>query len=104
MAELTSAAFLGVPANLAHATSIRSTVQPKEDYRGMPNIFGRVRFDSSPELTAVEKPVKRSMDDDVPAVPVRRRKVYVRKAPTGDAASRWPTDSQAAADRRARAR
>ena len=81
MAELTSAAFLGVRIECAQCHKHPFDRWTQEDYRGYANIFGRVRFDSSPESTAVEKPVKRSMDDDVPAVPVRRREVYVSERP-----------------------
>ena len=63
MAELTSAAFLGVRIECAQCHKHPFDRWTQEDYRGYANIFGRVRFDSSPELTAVEKPVKRSMDD-----------------------------------------
>jgi hypothetical protein len=81
MAELTSAAFLGVRLECAQCHKHPFDRWTQEDYRGYANIFGRVRFDSSPELTAAERPVKRSMDDDAPPMQIRRREVYVSERP-----------------------
>src|SRR5207248_2359622 len=81
MAELTSAAFLGVRLECAQCHKHPFDRWTQEDYRGYANVFGRVRFDSSPELTAVEKPPgRRSMDADAP-MPIRRREVYVADRP-----------------------
>ncbi|HEX4589487.1 MAG TPA: DUF1549 domain-containing protein [Gemmataceae bacterium] len=79
MAELTSAAFLGVRLECAQCHKHPFDRWTQEDYRGYANIFGHVRFDSSPELTAIEKPPSRRMDD--PLMPVRRREVYVTDRP-----------------------
>jgi hypothetical protein len=80
MAELTSAAFLGVRLECAQCHKHPFDHWTQEDYRGYANIFGRVRFDSSPELVALEKPPSRRMMDDVPMI-VRRREVYVAERP-----------------------
>jgi hypothetical protein len=79
MAELTSAAFLGVRLECAQCHKHPFDRWTQEDYRGYANIFGHVRFDSSPELTAIEKPPSRRMDD-LP-MSVRRREVYVTDRP-----------------------
>jgi hypothetical protein len=79
MAELTSAAFLGVRLECAQCHKHPFDRWTQEDYRGYANIFGHVRFDSSPELAAMEKPPARRMDDA--PMPVRRREVYNAEKP-----------------------
>ncbi len=52
MAELTATAFLGVRLECAQCHRHPFDRWTQADYRAFANTFGRVRFDSSPELTA----------------------------------------------------
>jgi hypothetical protein len=52
MAELTATAFLGVRLECAQCHRHPFDRWTQTDYRAFANTFGRVRFDSSPELTA----------------------------------------------------
>jgi hypothetical protein len=79
MAEITSAAFLGVRVECAQCHKHPFDRWTQEDYRGYANIFGHVRYDSSPELTAIEKSPARRMDDA--PMPVRRREIYASERP-----------------------
>src|SRR5262249_16950423 len=81
MAELTAAAFLGVRLECAQCHKHPFDRWTQLDYRGYANVFGRVRFGSSPELTAAtaEKlDARRKMPAEKagPAIP-RMREVYI---------------------------
>ncbi len=81
MAEITSAAFLGIRLECAQCHKHPFDRWTQMDYRGYANIFGRVRFDSSPELTAAladKLAERRTQPPEAagPAIP-RLREVYV---------------------------
>jgi hypothetical protein len=81
MAELTAAAFLGVRLECAQCHKHPFDRWTQVDYRGYANIFGKVRFGTSPELTAAlsDKLGERRTqppDEAGPAIP-RMREVYV---------------------------
>jgi hypothetical protein len=83
MAEQTSAAFMGVRVECAQCHKHPFDRWTQEDYRGYANIFGHVRFDSSPELIASERKAgRRSTGNDPDALmPMKRREVYVSDRP-----------------------
>jgi hypothetical protein len=81
MAELTSAAFLGVRLECAQCHKHPFDRWTQMDYRGYANVFGHVRFDSSPELNAalsdtLDQRRKQPPDVTGPAIP-RLREVYI---------------------------
>jgi hypothetical protein len=79
MAELTSAAFLGVRVECAQCHKHPFDRWTQEDYRAYANIFSQVRYDASPELLAADKKAGRKPPMMSPDVPGRmdRREVYV---------------------------
>jgi hypothetical protein len=81
MAELTAAAFLGVRLECAQCHKHPFDRWTQVDYRGYANVFGKVRFGTSPELTAalsdkLGERRKQSPGEAGPAIP-RLRDVYV---------------------------
>jgi hypothetical protein len=81
MAELTAAAFLGVRLECAQCHKHPFDRWTQLDYRSYANIFGRVHFDSSPELTAATADTldarrKQPAMKAGPAIP-RMREVYI---------------------------
>ncbi|HEV3435706.1 MAG TPA: DUF1549 domain-containing protein, partial [Gemmata sp.] len=74
MAELTATAFLGVRLECAQCHRHPFDRWTQTDYRAFANVFGQVRFDSSPELTAavvdlLEERRKQPADKAGPPIP-----------------------------------
>ena len=95
MAELTATAFLGLRLECAQCHRHPFDRWTQTDYRAFANTFGRVRFDSSPELTAAVVELldeRRKLPPEKAGPPIPRlREVYLgdrpRKLPhpgTGD--------------------
>ncbi len=85
MAELTATAFLGVRLECAQCHRHPFDRWTQTDYRAFANTFGRVRFDSSPELTAavidlLEQRRKLPPGKAGPPIP-RLREVYLSDRP-----------------------
>ncbi len=85
MAELTATAFLGVRLECAQCHRHPFDRWTQTDYRAFANVFGRVRFDSSPELTAavtdlLEK--RRALPREKAGPPIPRlRELYLAERP-----------------------
>ena len=85
MAELTATAFLGVRLECAQCHRHPFDRWTQTDYRAFANTFGRVRFDSSPELTVavvdlLEQRRKLPPEKAGPPIP-RLREVYLSERP-----------------------
>jgi hypothetical protein len=85
MAELTATAFLGVRLECAQCHRHPFDRWTQTDYRAFANVFGQIRLESSPELTAamfdlLEERRKLPMDKAGPAIP-RLREVYLSDRP-----------------------
>jgi hypothetical protein len=85
MAELTATAFLGIRLECAQCHKHPFDRWTQTDYRAFANTFGRVRFDSSPELTAavvdlLEERRKLPPGKAGPPIP-RLREVYLAGQP-----------------------
>lgn len=85
MAELTATAFLGIRLECAQCHRHPFDRWTQADYRAFANTFGRVRFDSSPELTVavvelLEERRKLPPGKAGPPIP-RLREVYLAERP-----------------------
>ena len=85
MAELTATAFLGVRLECAQCHRHPFDRWTQADYRAFANTFGRVRFDSSPELTAAVADLldeRRQLPPEKAGPPLPRlREVYLADRP-----------------------
>jgi hypothetical protein len=85
MAELTATAFLGVRLECAQCHRHPFDRWTQTDYRAFANAFGRVRFDSSPELTATVAGLleeRRNLPPEKAGPPIpRMREVYLSEKP-----------------------
>ena len=85
MAELTSTAFLGVRLECAQCHRHPFDRWTQTDYRAFANAFGRVRFDSSPDLTSAVVDLleeRRKLPPGKVSAPIPRlREVYLSDRP-----------------------
>jgi hypothetical protein len=85
MAELTSAAFLGVRLECAQCHKHPYDRWTQTDYRSYANVFGQVKFGASPEVTAATAALlaeRRKLPPELMGPPIPRlREVYVSNQP-----------------------